>query len=64
MMGEGNSNALASVPGFEFKAECEDAGRQAEDLASGSVKKITWICVKQTQGAAHAKTKLEKSEAP
>lgn len=39
-MGSGNSNAISSVSGFKTIESCEDAGRKAASMASGSVKKI------------------------
>jgi len=47
-MGEGNSNAVASVPGFATQQECIDAGRAAKELARGTTKSIEFACVKQT----------------
>ena len=43
-MGNGNSNAL-TVAEFTTEARCIAAGKAAEKLASGSVKKIEWACL-------------------
>jgi hypothetical protein len=47
-LGDGNSNAFTSVPGFAVQAECDAAGRAAKSLADGTVKKIGYACVQQT----------------
>lgn len=48
-LGDGNSNALTSVPGFSTEAECTDAGTTARKLAKGTVKSIDFVCVKATR---------------
>lgn len=48
-MGNGNSNALAVLPGFTTQAECEQAGRAAKTLVSNTVKELNYVCVKQTK---------------
>lgn len=48
-IGDGNSNALASVPGFQRQAECKAAGEAAVTMANGTVKKISYVCVQQTR---------------
>ena len=48
-MGSGNSNALTSVPGFASQAECSDAGKAAKALVAGTVKEISYACVRQTK---------------
>lgn len=45
-MGNGNSNAL-SVAEFSSHARCMAAGKAAEKLTSGSVKKIEYVCVQK-----------------
>jgi hypothetical protein len=47
-MGNGNSNAVDSVPGFKSSEECLAAGAQAKKLVSGTVKELNFACVKQT----------------
>lgn len=44
IMGNGNSNALTSVAGFETLAACEGAGRAIAAAASGTVKEIKYVC--------------------
>lgn len=44
MMGDGNSNALTSVAGFESQAACVKAGNAAVAMASGTVKEIKFVC--------------------
>jgi hypothetical protein len=48
-MGDGNSNALASIPGFASKQECDTAGESAKRLGNGTTKEIKFVCVKQTR---------------
>ena len=48
-LGDGNSNALVAVPGFEVQAECTAAGEAYKKLAGNTVKKIEYACVKQTR---------------
>lgn len=50
MLGDGNSNSLAVVPGFTSQQECQQAGAAAKDLSVGSTKLIKFACVKQTRG--------------
>ena len=45
-MGNGNSNALASVD-FQTEKLCEDAGKKAVKLANGTVKEIDFVCVRK-----------------
>lgn len=47
MAGNGNSNALTSVPGFRTQAECEAAGKAVKPLADGTVKELEYVCVSQ-----------------
>jgi hypothetical protein len=47
MMGDGNSNALTSVPGFASAQECQAAGAAVKKLAQGTVKSIDFVCVSQ-----------------
>jgi hypothetical protein len=42
--GDGNSNALTSVSGFNSRASCETAGRNAAAMAQGTVKEIKFVC--------------------
>lgn len=44
-MGSGNSNALTNVTGFKSLDGCKVAGKQAEALASSTVKEIRTVCV-------------------
>jgi hypothetical protein len=44
-LGDGNSNALTSVPGFASKAACENAGVAAQMMALNTVKRIEFVCV-------------------
>ena len=46
MMGNGNSNALTTAE-FKTKELCIAAGNAAEKLASGTVKEISYVCVKK-----------------
>lgn len=43
-MGSGNSNALTTAE-FSSMSLCEAAGKQAKELASGTVKEIKFVCV-------------------
>ncbi len=45
-LGNGNSNALTSVSGFQNIAACEVAGKEVKKLADGSTKKINYVCVR------------------
>lgn len=45
-MGSGNSNALTTAV-FSSKEACIGAGREAERLASGTVKEIRYLCAKK-----------------
>lgn len=47
-LGDGNSNALTSVPGFKSPQECEQAGKAAAALGSATTKVIKFACVKQS----------------
>ena len=44
-MGDGNSNALTSVGGFESSKACQAAGMQVKNMARGTVKSIDFVCV-------------------
>lgn len=46
-LGDGNSNAITSVPGFTSAGACEQAGRKAGGLVNGTVKKLEYVCVEQ-----------------
>lgn len=46
VLGNGNSNAL-TVASFESQQTCQTAGTAAKKLASGNVKSIEFVCVKQ-----------------
>jgi len=48
-MGSGNSNALTSVPGFVSQQQCQEAGKAASGLATGTTKEILFTCVQQGQ---------------
>lgn len=48
MLGEGNSNALTSVPGFGSEAECINAGKAVKKLGTGTVKSIDFVCAPAT----------------
>lgn len=43
-MGDGNSNAVTYIP-YETEAGCEQAGRLAGRLVSGTVKSLNYICL-------------------
>lgn len=45
-LGDGNSNALTTAE-FTSIETCQDAGKAAMTLASGSVKKINFVCTKK-----------------
>lgn len=45
-MGEGNSNALTTAE-FSSKEACDNAGELVEKLATGTVKKIKFVCAKK-----------------
>jgi hypothetical protein len=47
--GDGNSNALTSLPGFATKQECASAGVLAATMSEGSTKVIKYVCVQQTR---------------
>lgn len=47
-MGSGNSNALTNVPNFKTEQACIVAGNKAKTMASGSVKSIEFVCVKDS----------------
>lgn len=44
-LGNDNANALDHIPGFATKAECEEVGKIVSRMATGSVKKIDFVCV-------------------
>ncbi len=48
-VGEGNSNAVASVPNFATEQECVTAGNQSKKLVAGTVKDVEFVCVKQSK---------------
>jgi len=45
-LAQGNSNAL-TVAEFTSQERCVAAGRATERLASGTVKKIEWVCMEK-----------------
>ena len=45
-MGDGNSNALTNVPTFASEASCTIAGNKAKDLVKGTVKELSFVCVR------------------
>lgn len=45
-MCSGNSNPLASVPGFQSAAACDAAGKSAATLAKETCKEVRFVCVK------------------
>lgn len=47
VLGNGNSNAITNVPGFENKASCEEAGKKSLELTAGTVKETKFVCVKR-----------------
>ena len=49
MMAKGDSVALTNVPGFTAEAECQAAGRKAEQLVEGSSKTARFVCVRQSK---------------
>jgi len=51
IMAKGDSVALTNIPGFQSQAECMIAGKEGEDLVSGTAKVYRFVCVKQTAGA-------------
>lgn len=48
MMGDTDSNATTTVPGFINIQECQEAGNESKRLTSGSKKNTEFVCVKQT----------------
>ena len=46
VMGDGNSNALTSIGGFQTQQACEQAGLAAKTMAHGTVKEIKYICAR------------------
>jgi hypothetical protein len=46
-MGDGNSNALATAEFTSSKA-CEAAGKRAQEMAKGTVKRIEFVCVQKS----------------
>lgn len=46
-LGDGNSNAITSVPGFLTHQSCLAAGRESEKLVRNTVKEIRFVCVEQ-----------------
>lgn len=47
MMSDKDSMALTSVAGFTTEQVCMEAGKKAKGLASGTVKDIRFVCVKE-----------------
>lgn len=45
-LGTGNSNAMTTAD-FSSKQKCEEAGKQAKKLTSGTVKVIEYTCVEK-----------------
>lgn len=45
-MGNGNSNALTTA-WYSTAERCQNAGKAAQKLVSGSVKNIEWVCTQQ-----------------
>ena len=48
VMADGNSNAATTVPGFSTLQECNQAGAEVKALVKGTVKQLSFVCVKQT----------------
>lgn len=48
-MGDTDSNATTTVPGFTSQAECEQAGKDAGYLVKGTKKNLEYVCVTQTK---------------
>lgn len=48
VMGDGNSNAMTSIGGFTTQQLCEQAGKKAAGMASGTVKDIKFVCSPQS----------------
>lgn len=46
IMGSGNSNALTTAE-FSSKETCEAAGNAAVKMADGTVKNISFVCMKK-----------------
>lgn len=46
IIGSGNSNALTTAE-FSSKETCEAAGAAAAKMAGGTVKNITFVCMKK-----------------
>lgn len=45
MMSKHNSVALTHVEGFSSEAHCKTAGVKAAALATGTMKKVSFVCV-------------------
>ena len=48
-LAKGDSNSLTTVPGFTSSGECEEAGQFARKLAKGTIKEVSFVCLKQTK---------------
>ena len=46
LMGSGNSNALTTAE-FSSESTCKAAGDAAKAMAGGTVKNITYVCMKK-----------------
>ena len=44
-----DSTALTAIHGFINKEECIMAGRTSIDLARGTMKEVSFVCLEQTQ---------------
>ena len=49
LLAKGDSNSLTTVPGFTSSGECEEAGQFARKLAKGTIKEVSFVCLKQTK---------------
>ncbi len=47
MAGDGESNALTSVPGFASEAACEAAGKAATSKFGSGTKRAQYVCANQ-----------------
>lgn len=47
ILANGDSVAITSIPGFNNRQECVQAGRDAEGLTSGSSKVYRFVCLKK-----------------
>lgn len=46
-MGNTDSNATTSIPGFATEADCTAAGEQAKGLTQGTKKETRFVCLRQ-----------------